>query len=82
MRPIDYRKLIMRRMRELTNEEYCWISTNLINEELGIDDTTPQRAGTNLNVLQRRGYVRRLKTLPLWRLTSKGREVSLDSFKC
>lgn len=79
--PMQYRKLLMEKMLELNDDNY-WISTNLLNEELGITETSPQRVGTNLNIMQRRGYVRRLDNLQLWKLTPRGKEVNIKTFKC
>lgn len=73
MRPVPFRREIMRVLRNNHDGRY-WISTAMINEELENDciDSTAIRVGTNLNILQRRGYVRRLNQLPVWRLTEKG----------
>lgn len=80
MKPMDYRKQIMKVIIENDGADY-WISTNAINDILyydyNIEDTSSRRVGTNLNLLKRLGYIDRYNTMQLWRLTEKGKNCDL-----
>lgn len=77
----QFRKAIMEVMQETHSDAY-WISTNMVDavlvEEHQIFEATPQRVGTNLNILKRFGYVDRLNETPAWKLTEKGIKCDLN----
>ena len=80
MKPTEFRKCIMKAMQDNHDDRY-WISTNMVdailNAEYCIYDTSPQRVGTNLNILKRLGYVNRYNDMPVWKLTRKGAKCDL-----
>ena len=83
MTPVQFRTAIMKVLQRTHDDDY-WISTNMVDDDLleqGIMETTTQRVGTNLNILKRLGYVDRLGTANVWKLTPKGVKIDLEHCK-
>ncbi len=81
MKATEFRKYIMQVMQESHHDDY-WISTNFVCtdlDEIYHIQATPQRVGTNLNILKRLGYVDRLDEMPVWKLTNKGVTVNTST---